>query len=88
MSTCNCEHWGSCPLGCPERFDENGIRKPPEPSQREKDRKDAERYRWLRDESNQVREDIPCVSDDSFNTFFGVELDAKIDVEIAALKGE
>ena len=46
--------------------------------------KDAERYRWLRDESNQTSEDSPCVSDASWGTFFGETLDAAIDAEIGA----
>lgn len=46
--------------------------------------KDAERYRWLRDDANQLHEDEICVSDSSFNTFFGEELDAAIDAAMAA----
>jgi len=46
--------------------------------------KDAARYRWLRNPDNQTREDSPCVSDDSFNTYFAEELDALIDSEMGA----
>jgi len=46
-------------------------------------RKDADRYRWLREANNQTRENSPCVSNDSFGTFFDDDLDAEIDAEIA-----
>ena len=42
-------------------------------------RKDAERYRWLRDANQQIHEDDPCVSDSFFNQFFDVDLDTVID---------
>lgn len=42
-------------------------------------REDAERYRVLRDEEYQMQEDDPCVTDDSFNTFFGEDLDKAVD---------
>ena len=42
----------------------------------------SSRYMWLRDEANQTREDTPCVSNDTFQTFFGEELDAMIDAEL------
>ena len=42
-------------------------------------RKDAERYRALRDANNQIHEDDPCVSDSSFETYFDAELDAAAD---------
>ncbi len=45
---------------------------------------DAERYRWLRNQDNQTREGSPCVSDDSFNTYFSADLDALIDSEMGA----
>lgn len=40
---------------------------------------DAIRYRVLRDESNQLHEDDPCVSDSSFRTYFGKDLDRVAD---------
>lgn len=43
----------------------------------------AERYRALRDERNQILEDDPCVTDDSFYTYFGEELDKAVDRLIA-----
>ena len=41
--------------------------------------KDAERYRVLRDSKYQRQEDDPCVTDDSFNTFFEEDLDKAVD---------
>ena len=32
MKDCKCEHWQNCPICAPQRYDENGKRKPPEPS--------------------------------------------------------
>lgn len=46
----------------------------------------AERYLWLRNSDNQIHEDSPCVCDDSFNTFFGNDLDAVIDAAISEVK--
>jgi outer membrane murein-binding lipoprotein Lpp len=46
-------------------------------------RKDAERYRWLRDPANMRHEDDLCVSDGYFNEYREGELDAAID---AAMK--
>ena len=43
------------------------------------DRKDAERYRVLRDSKYQMHEDDICVSDASFNTYFDDDLDAEVD---------
>jgi septal ring factor EnvC (AmiA/AmiB activator) len=48
-------------------------------------RKDAERYRWLRDDKNQLSEDDICVSDSSFTAYFKDDLDAAID---AAIEGQ
>ena len=42
-------------------------------------RKDAERYRVLRDSEYQLDEDDPSVSDSFFNQYFGEELDAAVD---------
>lgn len=63
------------------------------PAQQES--KDAQRYRVLRDPAYQMLEDDPCVSDDSFNTFFGDDLDkaadglkARFDAAIAASKSK
>lgn len=42
-------------------------------------REDAGRYRVLRDEEYQMLVDDPCVTDDSFNTFFGEDLDKAVD---------
>ncbi len=50
--------------------------------QASEDTQDAERYRWLRNPDNFTREDLPCVSDDSFNMIFLEEFDAAIDKEI------
>lgn len=41
--------------------------------------KDADRYNVLRDPDYQIHEDDICVSDSSFNTFFGEELDREVD---------
>jgi hypothetical protein len=46
--------------------------------------KNAERYLWLRNADNQLHEDDVCVSDDSFNTYFGEDLDAAIDAAMQA----
>ena len=46
------------------------------------------RYEWLRNEANQWHEDDISVSDSSFNTYFGEELDAAIDAAIALQAGE
>ena len=58
-------------------------------------RKDAERYRVLRDSEYQLDEDDPSVSDSFFNQYFGEELDAAVDElksrfdsAIAGVKGE
>lgn len=40
---------------------------------------DAIRYRGLRDHRNQLHEDDPCVSDSSFTTYFGKDLDKVAD---------
>ena len=58
-------------------------------------RKDAERYRVLRDSKYQLDEDDPIVSDSFFNEYFGKELDSAVDElksrfdsAIARVKGE
>lgn len=58
-------------------------------------RKDAERYRVLRDSKYQLDEDDPIVSDSFFNEYFGKELDSAVDElksrfdsAIASVKGE
>ncbi len=62
--------------------------------QAQADARDAERYQALRDERNQLHEDDISVSDSSFNTYFGDELDKASDAlitrnaAIAAAKGE
>lgn len=43
---------------------------------------DAKRYRALRDDTNQLQENDICVSDDSFNTYFGEDLDREVDALI------
>lgn len=45
--------------------------------------RDASRYRALRDAENQLLEDDICVSDPSFNAYFGDDLDAAVDILIA-----
>ena len=56
-------------------------------------RKDAERYRVLRDSEYQLNEDDPSVSDSFFNQYFGEKLDAAVDelksrFDSASVKGE
>lgn len=48
-------------------------------SELEELRKDAERYRVLRDEKYQLTEDDINVSDSTFNTYFNEELDSLVD---------
>lgn len=55
-------------------------------SENEALRKDAERYRWLRDESNKTRENSPCVVDDCGNVYLEADLDAVIDAELKELE--
>lgn len=48
--------------------------------------RDAERYRALRDPEIQASEDDPCVSDSSFATYFGDDLDKVADMLVARRK--
>ena len=50
-------------------------------------RKDAERYRWLRDSDNQMHEDDISVSDSSFSVYFENDLDVAVDAGIERGKG-
>lgn len=43
------------------------------------DAQDAKRYRILRDSKYQLMEDDPCVTDATFDTFFGEDLDKAVD---------
>lgn len=46
-------------------------------------KKDQARYQWLRSPDNQWHEDLPCVSDAFFNTYFLEDLDKEIDKYIS-----
>lgn len=52
-------------------------------SEVERLRKDAERYRWLRDAENQRDDDDICVQDGFYEAYFGQELDSVIDLALA-----
>lgn len=64
----------------------------PAGSQDKQEAVDARRYRVLRDPAYQMMEDDPCVTDDSFNTFFGEDLDKAVDAlearNIAAMQAQ
>ena len=51
----------------------------PAPAQADSVLEDAARYRALRDEANQLHEDDISVSDSSFTTYFGSDLDEAVD---------
>lgn len=46
-------------------------------------KQDQARYQWLRNPDNQYHEDLPNVSDSSFNVYFVEDLDRVIDEQIA-----
>ena len=52
-------------------------------SKLEKAEKDQARYQWLRNPDNQLHEDMPCVSDAFFATYFLEDLDKVVDALIA-----